>query len=309
MSDSKVSENMKIRQDAEYLFALSVVERLQQAGYQAYFVGGCVRDMVMGLLPGDYDIATSARPQETLKLFPQAERYGIKYGILKVSDGRHKAQAGVFRRDDAVSDGRRPKRIYFAGLEEDAKRRDFTINAIYFDPITGELLDPVGGRRDIERRLIRVIGEARQRFAEDHLRILRAVRFASRFNYSIEGATEAAIRECAGWVEKISPERVKEELTRSFTEGDKVYALELLHNLGILAIFWDIFSNNEIGLYQKVEAVFSKMSAREELEVWMGFFQPWRELVAWREEVEKGMSRLNFSRKWKKIIYNRMEET
>lgn len=293
-------------QDDASLFALSVVEKLQEAGFQAYFVGGCVRDLVMRLKPGDYDIATSAKPEETLILFPDADQNGLIYGILKVGSGGRCAQVGVFRQDHPVSDGRRPKRIYFAGMKEDALRRDFTINAMYFDPIAGELLDPLDGMSDVKNKMLRVIGEPRQRFYEDHLRMLRAVRFAARFNYQIDAETEKALKQGAAWLEKISPDRVRDELSRSFCEGNKVYCLELLHNLGILPIFWDIFLKEEYSLYTQIKENLSLLNSIDALEIWTSFFLPWHSLPEWRNEVEKGMVRLNFSRKWKKAIYRKI---
>ena len=170
--------------------ARRVIESLRQAGHQAYLVGGCVRDLLLGVEPKDYDISTDAVPDAVKRLFPQARLVGAHFGVLIVDDGDTHVEVATFRSDHAYRDGRRPSRVEFENdPREDVLRRDFTINALLLDPATGQVLDFVGGREDLHQGLIRAIGDPGQRFAEDHLRMLRAVRFAARLRFAIEPAT------------------------------------------------------------------------------------------------------------------------
>lgn len=299
--------NIVIPDSDSYRFACSVIEKLKSEGCQAYLVGGCVRDMLLGSFPEDYDIATSARPILILKLYPDAGTLGIRFGVLKIADSKHHVQAATFRKDDPKSDGRRPNRIFFAGLKEDSARRDFTINAIYYDPLDENIIDLYEGINDIESRIIRIIGNPKKRLREDHLRILRAVRFAARFNFQIEAVTFSALKEASGLLKNISPDRIKDELTRSLCEGDKVYSLELLHNLQILPILWDIFDRDDGTLYSGILKSFNDISCSSPLEIWTAFFNPWVKLPDWQNQIETAMLRLNFSRKWKRHIHKKLE--
>ena len=182
--------------------AESIVERLRAEGYDAFFAGGCVRDLLLGRTPVDFDVATSAHPDAVLKMFPRTFAVGAHFGVILVADELDGQQivteVATFRSDGAYSDGRRPESVQFSeSAEEDVVRRDFTVNGMLFDPQTGDVLDFVGGRADLDAKLIRAIGDAAQRFDEDKLRMLRAVRFAARFDFAIEAQTESAIRRCA----------------------------------------------------------------------------------------------------------------
>src|ERR1700733_305853 len=215
--------------------ARSIVLGLRSAGHQAYLVGGCVRDLLLGCPPKDFDIATDARPDRVSELFERTEQVGAHFGVVLVREGASQVEVATFRSDSSYSDGRRPDRVRFeAGPREDALRRDFTINALLLDPETGEVLDFTGGREDLRRRTIRAIGDPEQRFEEDHLRLLRAVRFAARLGFEIEPATMAALQRLHGLIVKVSAERIRDELARILTEGGARRGFELLDETGLL---------------------------------------------------------------------------
>jgi poly(A) polymerase len=222
-------------------FAISIVRNLQEAGYQAYFVGGCVRDVILGREPADYDIATEATPDQVMRIFPETYAVGAKFGVVLVpasSAGANEdevVEVATFRSDIGYSDGRHPDQVrYSKDPREDVERRDFTINGLLLNPINQEVLDFVGGRKDLESHIIRAIGEPERRFAEDKLRMLRAVRFAARFGYIIEPVTFAAIQKLASQIHQVSRERVRDELTKMLTEGHARSAFLLLDQTGLL---------------------------------------------------------------------------
>jgi poly(A) polymerase len=216
--------------------ATAIVARLRAAGHQAYFVGGCVRDLVLGRAPKDFDIATSATPNQVLNLFDKTFSVGAHFGVVLVCTGEITTEVATFRSDGAYSDGRHPDAVRFSTTpEEDVKRRDFTINGMMMDPVNESVLDLVGGLQDLDARLIRAIGDPSERFTEDKLRMLRAVRFAARFNFDLEQATAKAIERLAPAVNQVSSERVRDELTRMLTEGHARRAFEMLDATGLLA--------------------------------------------------------------------------
>lgn len=214
--------------------AISIVRRLRDAGHTAYFNGGCVRDMLRGVEPHDYDIATTATPEQIRQLFPRTIPVGAQFGVMLVLEGDHQFEVATFRSDEAYVDGRRPTSVRFGTPEEDARRRDFTVNGIFSDPLAGRVIDFVDGRADIERKLIRCIGEPRERFTEDKLRLLRCVRFASTLNYEIEPATFAAVQEMAEQIGVVSAERIRDELVKILTGPRAGRGLELLDTSGLL---------------------------------------------------------------------------
>jgi putative nucleotidyltransferase with HDIG domain len=215
--------------------ARSIVLRLRSAGHQAYLVGGCVRDLLLGRQPKDFDVATDARPDRVSELFERTEQVGAHFGVVLVRDGASQVEVATFRSDASYSDGRRPDRVRFeAGPREDALRRDFTINALLLDPETGEVLDFTGGREDLGLRTIRAIGDPAARFQEDHLRLVRAVRFAARLGFAIEPATMAALQRLHHLIATVSAERIRDELSRILTEGGARRGLELLDETGLL---------------------------------------------------------------------------
>lgn len=220
-------------------FAIDIVRRLHEAGYQALWAGGCVRDELLGLTPNDYDVATDARPPEVRKLFRRTVAVGESFGVIEVIgpriDGRHlSVEVATFRKDKEYVDGRRPTGVEFTDAREDALRRDFTVNGMFFNPLSGELLDYVGGRDDLQARLLRAIGDARQRFEEDRLRLLRAVRIATRFELCIEPATAAAIRAMARGITIISAERIAKELRELLVHPRRAVGMSLLDDLGLV---------------------------------------------------------------------------
>lgn len=223
--------------------ALSVLERIRAAGHSAYFVGGCVRDLLLGIAPQDYDIATSARPDHVMSLFPETLAVGAQFGVILVlvrpDEARDAApihvEVATYRSDVGYSDGRHPDAVRYSDTaEEDVQRRDFTINGLLLDPVNNEVLDYVGGRSDLEHKIIRTIGDPLTRFREDKLRMMRAVRFAARLGYEIEPRTMSAIRELAHEVHQVSRERIRDELDKMLTEGRARRCFELLDASGLL---------------------------------------------------------------------------
>jgi tRNA nucleotidyltransferase/poly(A) polymerase len=219
-------------------FALEIVEKLRAAEFEALWAGGCVRDELLGLVPKDYDVATSATPDEIRNLFGHRRTLpiGAAFGVVTVLGPRAAGQIEVatFRADAAYSDGRHPDAVTFTTAERDAQRRDFTINGLFFDPIAGKVVDYVGGQQDLERRVIRAIGDPRLRLGEDKLRMLRAVRFAATFDFEIEPETIQAIREMAGQINTVSPERIGMEIRRMLIDANRARALQLLRETGLL---------------------------------------------------------------------------
>lgn len=222
-------------------FAEDAICRLAGAGFRAVFAGGCVRDMLLGLQPKDYDVATSATPEQVMALFPRNVPVGAVFGVVRVlGDGEDPLQVEVatFRGETSYSDGRHPDQVCFTDEVEDVKRRDFTVNGLLFDPLKHKdeekVLDYVGGRADLKRRLIRAIGAPPRRFAEDHLRMLRAVRFASTLGFEIENATLGAIQDCAERILDVSAERIREELDLMLTGPRPGRAFELLKTSRLL---------------------------------------------------------------------------
>jgi poly(A) polymerase len=216
--------------------AAGVAARLAKAGHRAYFAGGAVRDMLLGARYGDVDIATAARPAQVKRVFPRAKAVGAAFGVMLVPYRRRHFEVATFRTEGKYSDGRHPDRVDFADERADVMRRDFTCNALFYDPATKKVLDLVGGRADISRRLLRTVGRPAERFAEDHLRMLRAARFAARLGFRVEPGTAAAVRRLAPRISRISAERIREELAKMLAPGGKVArrSLELVEQLGLL---------------------------------------------------------------------------
>lgn len=216
--------------------ARSIVQRLREEGYAAYFAGGCVRDMLLGKEPQDYDIATSAHPEDLQRIFPQTIPVGAQFGVILVLVEGEPFEVASFRHDGPYLDGRRPSEVRYGSLEEDVLRRDFTINGMVYDPLEDRLIDLVGGRRDLEQHVIRAIGAAERRFEEDRLRMIRAVRFAASLDFQIDPATFDAIKKLAGTITEIAWERIGDEITRILTEGGARRGFELLDESGLLQV-------------------------------------------------------------------------
>ncbi len=236
MQAPKTSADVRVRDTELALLAAArcVAARLQQAGHETYFAGGVVRDQLLGLPIKDVDIATAARPPEVLRLFPRARKVGAAFGVMLVKLKGHFFEVATFRSDGSYSDGRRPDSVEFGSLAEDAERRDFSINGLYRHPETDALVDRVGGMADLENLVLRAIGDPHQRFAEDHLRLLRAVRFACRFGLDIDPETADAVRALAANVAGVAAERVLAELDRTWLGPDPRRGLLLCRVLGLL---------------------------------------------------------------------------
>ncbi|HET9219160.1 MAG TPA: CCA tRNA nucleotidyltransferase [Terriglobia bacterium] len=214
--------------------AIEIIRQLRRKGHDAYLVGGCVRDMVMKIEPSDYDIATSAPPDEIMRIFPHTEPIGAQFGVVLVILRGHPFEVATFRSDEAYVDGRRPTAVSFTDAKTDVLRRDFTINGLLYDPERQEVIDYVGGEADIRDRIVRAIGDPLKRFEEDKLRLLRAVRFGARLGYSIEPETWSAVRRMAPQIKRVSAERIRDELSRILTEGNAAVGFRMLHESGML---------------------------------------------------------------------------
>ena len=214
--------------------ATSVVRRLRDHGQVAYFAGGCVRDALLGFRPKDIDVATDARPEKVQELFSRTVPVGAKFGVIRVLENGWEFEVATFRSDGAYLDGRRPETVTFSSAEEDARRRDFTINGMFYDPIADAVVDYVGGQEDLQKKLVRAIGDAQLRFAEDRLRMLRAVRFAATLDFEIDGETWNALRREAKEIIVVSPERIRDELMKILGDVHRVRGFDLLDASGLL---------------------------------------------------------------------------
>ena len=214
--------------------ARNIVLTLQEAGFEALYAGGCVRDMLRGVPPHDFDIATSARPEEVQARFRRTVAVGAQFGVISVMANGADYQVATFRSDGIYSDGRHPESVHFSNAEEDARRRDFTINGLFYDPIREQLRDYVGGQADLEAKILRAIGNPEARFAEDRLRMLRAVRFATALGFEIEPATWAAVQKHAVSIVEVSAERIRDELLKTLQSPARVRGLDLLDQSGLL---------------------------------------------------------------------------
>lgn len=225
---------MKEQDGDKYAGALEIVWRLRREGFETFFVGGCVRDHLRGETPGDYDIVTSALPDQVVGLFQRTVAIGAKFGVIVVVIDGRPYEVATFRSDDVYEDGRRPSRVHFSTAREDVLRRDFTVNGLLMDPATGDIIDYVNGRADIEQKIIRTIGDPAVRFSEDYLRMMRAVRFAANLHYAIDPDTKNAIVLHADKIRGISAERILEELSRILTRGGARRGFELMSETGLL---------------------------------------------------------------------------
>ncbi len=226
-----------VAMEAKRQAATEIVKRLRMKKHQAFFVGGCVRDLVMGREPKDYDVATDATPEQVVRLFPDSLTVGAQFGVVVVPRKEGHVEVATFRSDGRYTDGRHPAEVRYARTPaEDVQRRDFTINGLLYDPIEEQVLDYVGGQADIRRRVVRTIGNPEERFAEDRLRMLRAVRFAARFEFTLDPAALEATRKLAPEIHSVSEERIGGEILKILTEGQARRGFELLESSGLLAL-------------------------------------------------------------------------
>ncbi|MBN1548525.1 MAG: CCA tRNA nucleotidyltransferase [Syntrophaceae bacterium] len=231
-----MTEQTSILGPSTRIAATRVVARLKEAGHEGFWVGGCVRDLLLGIEPEDFDIVTSARPNQVQALFPKTVPIGLAFGIILVIEAGHAFEVATYRREAGYADGRRPSTVTFSSAEEDVRRRDFTINGLLMDPDTGKIQDFVAGVQDLKSRIIRTIGNPHERFGEDHLRMLRAVRFAANLDFEIDSETFSAIQDHVPAIVRISAERIRDELNRLLTRGRARRGMELLIQCGLLQV-------------------------------------------------------------------------
>jgi len=214
---------------------IPIIQKLRSAGHEALLAGGCVRDHLLGREPKDYDVATNATPQQVIALFPGALTVGAHFGVVIVRQGSEQIEVATFRTDGSYKDGRHPESVTFSTAEEDAQRRDFTVNGLFRDPISGGIIDYVGGQSDLEKRLLRAIGDPSRRFDEDKLRLLRAIRFATTLGFEIDPLTWQAVCEHAHAIQSVSAERIRDELIKIFLHPNRVRGFDLLVDSGLMA--------------------------------------------------------------------------
>jgi tRNA nucleotidyltransferase/poly(A) polymerase len=243
--------------------AMAVLRRLREAGHAAYFAGGCVRDLLLGREPKDYDVATDAPPARVRELFGNTQAVGAAFGVILVRQRQSQIEVATFRADGTYADGRHPSQVRFTTAEEDAKRRDFTINGLFLDPITDQVIDYVGGQDDLRAKRIRAIGDPTERFNEDSLRLLRAVRFSARLGFSIEAATAAAIVAHAPQLKRISPERIAEELRVMLTPATRGAAWHLLWDLKLIDTIYRFWKFPRREATADAEYLFAQVSPEE----------------------------------------------
>ncbi len=248
--------------------AARVAVTLRDAGHETYFAGGCVRDHLLGLEPADVDVATAAVPEEVGRLFPKARGVGAHFGVMLVPSGGRMIEVATFRSDGAYHDGRRPVEVSFGSAEADAQRRDFTINGLFEDPVSGRIIDFVGGREDLQTRTLRAIGDPEARFEEDRLRMLRAIRFAARFELVIDAGTSAAIAARADRLGAVSRERVGHELRRMLDHSSRAVAAAHLESLGLDLAVLGASRTDPAGTLARVRALGATAGWEDALAAW-----------------------------------------
>ncbi len=221
--------------------AIQIIRKLRKAGFEALLAGGCVRDMLCGKKPKDYDVVTSAKPAEVCRLFRRTIKVGAKFGVIIVMLDKHQIEVATFRAETGYSDGRRPDKVSFTCAKEDALRRDFTINGMFYDPLKKEVIDYVGGRGDLKKKTIRTIGKPAERFSEDYLRMLRAVRFSAQLDFKIEKNTLNAVKKHSANIVKISGERIAMEIESLFAAAKRKKGVKLLNETGLAKHIFPIF--------------------------------------------------------------------
>ncbi|HEG43762.1 MAG TPA: CCA tRNA nucleotidyltransferase [Phycisphaerales bacterium] len=234
--------------------ALKIVDVLRKNGFAGLFAGGCVRDMLLGRPAKDYDVVTDAKPEEVTKLFRRTIQIGAKFGVVMIMKGKEQVEVATFRTESGYADGRHPAKVEYSNAKADAERRDFTINGMFFDPVSEEVMDYVGGKDDLKIKMLRTIGSADERFAEDYLRMLRAVRFSTELGFEIEADTWQAVCKNAANITKISGERVAMELVRILAADDRSRGAKLLVDSGLSLAVFPEFSGEGVDLGIKVLA-------------------------------------------------------
>jgi poly(A) polymerase len=247
--------------------AIQIIRRLRKAGFEALLAGGCVRDMLLGKAPKDYDVATDGRPDEICKIFRRTIKVGAKFGVIIVLLDSRQVEVATFRAEAGYSDGRRPDKVSFTNARQDALRRDFTINGMFYDPLEKEVLDYVGGRGDLKRKIIRTIGRPDERFGEDYLRMLRAVRFAGQLDFKIEKNTLNSVKKYSGKIANISGERIAAELESLSAARCRKKGVELLISTGLADKVFPAFKKT--GIAESAERIFDRLPKMVTFELFM----------------------------------------
>jgi poly(A) polymerase len=250
-------------------FSIEVIRVLRDAGFEALWAGGCVRDSLLGREPGDYDVATSARPEQVKGLFKRTLNVGAAFGVMIVLGSKREGQIEVatFRADGEYLDGRRPEGVTFCSAEQDALRRDFTVNGMFFDPMAEEVIDYVGGQADLKREVIRAIGNPGERFEEDKLRLLRAVRFAARYDFAVEEETSAAIRKMASQLNVVSAERIAQELRKMLKHPNRRLAMQLAREHQLLQEIFPELNHADDSAWQSISDALDRLSSESSFEI------------------------------------------
>jgi len=242
--------------------AIEIIRRLHQRGFEALLAGGCVRDMLLGRRAKDYDVATSARPEEVMRLFRRTLKVGAKFGVVIVLTRGRQVEVATFRSEAGYEDGRHPGTVEFTSAAEDASRRDFTINGMFYNPLEKQVIDYVDGQADLKKRIVRTIGDPQERFGEDYLRMLRAVRFSTQLDFEIESRTYTAVRHCAGSIARISGERIAAELEGILCHPNRATGASMLRETGLLAV---IFPGLEAERAERAVDVLARLRKRVDL--------------------------------------------
>lgn len=258
---------------------LEICTQLSKAGYRAYLAGGCVRDALMGTTPNDFDIATDAEPSKVQELFPHSLDVGKAFGVIIIPFDEFQIEVATFRTDGNYKDGRRPSKIQFSSPEEDAKRRDFTVNALFYDWVDDKVLDFVEGRADIEDRLLRAVGDPETRFKEDHLRLVRAVRFHAQLGFEIEEKTLAAVKKLANVAADVSKERVRDELLKLLKSKARADGVRLLAETGLLEAMLPGYAKGMETFPQTLATLEQPFQLTQEVNLWAGFLLNAREKI------------------------------
>ncbi len=286
----------------DYPVVVSMAKRLRQYGHVVFFAGGCVRDGLLARQPNDFDLATDATPDQVISIFPKTISVGKSFGVIIVVENEVKVEVTTFRRDGSYEDGRRPSSIEFSSPEEDALRRDFTINALFYEDESDRIIDFVGGLKDLQRQTIKCVGAPTQRFLEDHLRMLRAIRFVGQLNFHLDEPTRLAIQQQGALLAKVSPERVREEMEKLITSQNQIKALKELSSLGL-----DVFLLN--GCKQKLDQWIEVWECQEKNRL-LAWFIFWN--IYWKNEsttslIDQQLSQWKFSNADKRVLVQMLE--
>jgi tRNA nucleotidyltransferase (CCA-adding enzyme) len=277
-----------LKSHPQWGLANKIFQTLSEQGYETYLAGGCVRDLLLGLKPKDIDIATAAAPAEIVKLFKRTINVGENFGVIRVAEDGQDIEVATFRKDGDYKDGRHPEAVIFSGPENDAQRRDFTINALFLQPQQSEIIDYVGGCADLAKRQIKTVGQAEKRFQEDHLRLFRAVRFTAQLDFSIDATTWSAIQKNSSSIKTVSPERIRDELSKLLNSPYALKGLELFITSGLFKALFGEPPPQTLKTWQCLLPVTAKTNGF----LWLAFFWPLLQSVKTPSEWELAKSQV-----------------